>query len=131
MNVTEVKPPHLMSGCVIQVLVTISFLIGIVGNLTALVILYRSAKRRNKKHVLMLRWLAVNDLTAAVGMLTVTNLKRYAVLPEYWTCTALVAMRGFGLGSGIVALIMALERWFALTRPFLYHKVSVLFYYGV
>ncbi|CAG9760035.1 unnamed protein product [Ceutorhynchus assimilis] len=121
---TEViKTPHPMSGFVIQVLVTLSFIIGIVGNMTALVILYRSAKRRNKKHVLLLRWLAINDLTAAVGMLTVTNLKRYEVLPEYWTCTALVILRGFGIGSGIVALIMALERWFALTRPFLYHKL--------
>ncbi|XP_050314649.1 prostacyclin receptor isoform X2 [Anthonomus grandis grandis] len=120
-SVTAVPLP--MSSCIIRVLVTISFLIGIVGNSIALVILKRSAKRRNKKHVLMLRWLAVNDLTAAIGMLLTTNLRRYQVLPEYGTCTALVLIRGFGLGSGIVALIMALERWFALTRPFLYHKL--------
>lgn len=101
-----------------------SFLIGIIGNSSALVILYRSAKRRNKKHVLMLRWLACNDLTAAIGMLIITNLKRYTTgLSEFWICTFFTILRGFGFGSGIVALIMALERWFALTRPFLYHKL--------
>lgn len=116
-------PTPLMSAMIIQVLVTISFLIGIFGNIAALVILYRSAKRRNRKHVLMLRWLAINDLTAAIGMLTFTNVKRYAVLPEEFSCTVLVLLRGFGLGSGCVAFTMALERWLALTRPFLYHKV--------
>ncbi|XP_066247301.1 prostaglandin E2 receptor EP3 subtype isoform X1 [Euwallacea similis] len=124
MNLTELtrSPSHVSSG-IIKGLVVVSFIIGIIGNTIALIILYRSAKRRNKKHVLMLRWLAVNDLTAAVGMLTITNMRRYDVLPEYWTCTSLVILRGFGLGSGIVALIMALERWFALTRPFLYQKL--------
>ncbi|KAL1493182.1 hypothetical protein ABEB36_011288 [Hypothenemus hampei] len=122
MNVTEIGQPS-PAPYIIQIIVTCSFIIGIIGNSIALMILYSSAKRRNKKHVLLLRWLAINDLTAAVGMLTLTNLKRYSVLPEYWTCTALLIIRGFGLGSGIVALVMALERWFALTRPFLYHKL--------
>ncbi|XP_019760501.1 prostacyclin receptor isoform X1 [Dendroctonus ponderosae] len=126
MNITEVKSPQPMSSVGFQVLITISFVIGIVGNSIALVILsanHPTAKRRNKKHVLMLRWLAVNDLTAAIGMLVFTNVNRYKILPKYWTCTALVLLRGFGLGSGTVALIMALERWFALTRPFVYQKL--------
>lgn len=123
LNVTAVAKNTGHSSCILQVLVTISFLIGIIGNSTALVILYKSAKTRNRKHVLMLRWLAINDLTAAIGMMTATNLRRYGIVPDYWTCTALVIVRGFGLGSGGVALIMALERWLALTRPFLYHKL--------
>ncbi|KAF7268543.1 hypothetical protein GWI33_018415 [Rhynchophorus ferrugineus] len=56
-------------------------------------------------------------------MMTVTNLRRYSLVPDDWTCIALVVLRGFGLGSGCVAFIMALERWLALTRPFLYHKI--------
>lgn len=129
MNVTEdilVPKSRAMPQTIIYLIVTMSFLIGIIGNSSALVILYRSAKRRNKKHVLMLRWLACNDLTAAIGMLIITNLKRYTTgLSEFWICTFFTILRGFGFGSGIVALIMALERWFALTRPFLYHKVKL------
>lgn len=129
MNVTEdilLPKSRAMPQTIIYLIVTMSFLIGIIGNSSALVILYRSAKRRNKKHVLMLRWLACNDLTAAIGMLIITNLKKYATgLSEFWICTFFTILRGFGFGSGIVALIMALERWFALTRPFLYYKVRL------
>lgn len=106
-----------------QVLATVSFLIGAAGNLAALWILYRTAKRRNKKHVLLLRCLATNDLVAQVGMLLLIHLKRYDVLPDYWSCVGFVLLRAFGLGSGCVAFVMALERWLALTRPFFYHQV--------
>ncbi|XP_060537251.1 cannabinoid receptor 1 isoform X3 [Cylas formicarius] len=114
---------HHPYGLVSQILTTISFLIGITGNIAALWILYKSARTRNRKHVLMLRWLSTNDLVAVVGMLTANYLKRYSVIPEFWSCVSFVVLRAFGLGSGCVAFIMALERWLALTRPFLYHKV--------
>lgn len=107
-----------------DILITVAFVIGLIGNLAALWILYKTAKRRNKKHLFMLRCLAVNDLVAQLGMLLMLNLKKYQVLPGHWVCAALVILRAFGLGSGCVAFVMAFERWLALTRPFLYHQVS-------
>lgn len=38
-------------------------------------------------------------------------------------CAARVGLRVFGIGSVCIAVTMALERYLALTRPFLYHKV--------
>nr|XP_023025315.1 prostaglandin E2 receptor EP2 subtype isoform X3 [Leptinotarsa decemlineata] len=105
------------------ILTTIAFLVGLAGNIAALWILFRTAKRRNKKHLFMLRCLASNDLTAQVGMLLLITLKRVHVLPEYLACAGFVFVRAFGLGSGCVAFVMALERWLALTRPFLYHQL--------
>lgn len=43
-------------------------------------------------------------------------------------CAARVVLRVFGIGSVCIAVTMALERYLALTRPFLYQKVSYLFY---
>lgn len=106
-----------------DVLITVAFIIGLIGNLAALWILYRTAKRRNKKHLFLLRCLAINDLVAQIGMLAVLNLKRIQIVPVYWICVSLVVLRAFGLGSGCVAFVMAFERWLALTRPFLYHQV--------
>lgn len=68
----------------------------------------------------------MNDLVAQVGMLLLINLKRHDVLPDYWACVGFVLLRAFGLGSGCVAFVMALERWLALTRPFFYHQVGRL-----
>lgn len=109
-----------------EVLIAVAFMIGLIGNLAALWILYKTAKRRNKKHLLLLRCLAINDLVAQFGMLLVLNLKKNQLLPDYWSCVAFVVLRAFGLGSGCVAFVMAFERWLALTRPFLYHQVSFL-----
>lgn len=39
-----------------------------------------------------------------------------------WTCIGRVLGRVFGLNSGCVALIMAMERWLALTKPFTYQQ---------
>ncbi|VEN64579.1 unnamed protein product [Callosobruchus maculatus] len=106
----------------IQILITIAFLIGVLGNITALWILYKTANRRNKKHLFLLRCLAVNDLITQVGMLHFIYLGRYQGIP-YWNCVGFVLIQAFGLGSGCVAFIMAFVRWLALTRPFLYHQV--------
>lgn len=40
------------------------------------------------------------------------------------SCVARVVLRVFGIGSVCIAVTMALERYLALTRPFLYQKVS-------
>jgi len=102
-----------------------------VGNTAALVILSREKKgagtgRNTSKHQLMLRCLAWNDLAALLGMLVLMQAQLH--LPPHLTathafCVARVAMRLFGLGSGVVALVMAAERWLALSHPFLYQQV--------
>lgn len=108
-------------GLAIRIIINTLFLVGAVGNIAALWILHKSAKKRNKKHVLLLRCLAVNDLIAQIGMLVLTQ--KFKLIPPYWTCVGFVLLRGFAIGSGCVAFVMALERWFALTKPFLYHQV--------
>ncbi|XP_071441142.1 prostacyclin receptor [Hetaerina americana] len=40
----------------------------------------------------------------------------------HFLCVLRVVWRLFGLGSGCIAIVMAVERWLALTRPFLYQK---------
>lgn len=111
-------------GILGQIVVTISYVIGIVGNSIALIILYKSARIRNRKQTLMLRCLAVNELVALLGMLVVMYLYLYHLISEYWSCVFRVVLRMFGLGSGCVAIVMAFERWIALTRPFQCKKVS-------
>lgn len=108
-----------------QVVITTFYIVGVVGNLAALGFLYRSeSKPRNQKHALMLRCLASNDLVAIVGMMTQMNLQLYypTLAHSLWFCRFRVLWRLFGLGSGCVAIVMAVERWFALTRPFFYQK---------
>lgn len=59
------------------------------------------------------------------------------VVAEQWAwaarsqlyCAARVVLRVFGVGSVCIAVTMALERYLALTRPFLYQKVSCVFIY--
>lgn len=104
-------------------LIQLAFLIGLIANLAALYILYKTAKRRNKKHLFMLRCLATNDLMAQIGMIILTNKFFYENVPPSIYCPSFVVVRAFGLGSGCVAFVMALERWLALTRPFLYHQL--------
>jgi len=127
-NGTEVFSDTHKKGEAFQVVFTIMYVIGALGNLAALTILYRNEKKtRNKKIVLMLRCLASNDLVALLGMLVLMNLQFY--LPNERVCSlqfcvARVIWRQFGLSSGCVAVVMAVERWLALTHPFLYQKVS-------
>lgn len=114
-----------------QIIVTTSYIIGAIGNIVALYILYKSAKIRNRKHTLMLMCLATNDLVALFGMLILMYLQLYIpfIMQTYWFCVFRVVLRIFGIGSGCVAIVMAFERWIALTRPFLCKKVSCFIYF--
>lgn len=110
-----------------EVVLAVCYAVGIAGNLAALVILVRGGRRahRNARHSLMLRCLACNDLVALLGMLVMmeAQLRLPAdLVRSRCFCALRVVWRLFGLGSGSVALVMALERWLALTRPFLYQK---------
>lgn len=107
-----------------EVLINLTYVLGVLGNLAALWILYRSSRTRNSKHILMLRCLIMNDLVAVLGMLSLLHIQKYTLLPVYWCCVLYVFMRAIGLGSGCVAFVMALERWLALTRPFVYQQVG-------
>lgn len=74
----------------------------------------------------MLRCLATNDLVALLGMLIQMYVTIYAgsVTTNRAFCSLRVVWRLFGLFSGCVAIVMAVERWLALTRPFVYQKVK-------
>lgn len=74
----------------------------------------------------MLRCLATNDLVALLGMLVQMYVTIYVAGATSMRifCSLRVVWRLFGLFSGCVAIVMAAERWLALTRPFLYQKVS-------
>ncbi|XP_008203951.2 rhodopsin, GQ-coupled isoform X1 [Nasonia vitripennis] len=95
-------------------------IVGILGNLSALFILLHKDKRRNRKHLLMLRCLTINDLVAITGTYAQMFVSRYVGLHKF--CYLHVVWRLFGLFSGCVAIVMAVERWIALTRPFVYQK---------
>lgn len=73
----------------------------------------------------MLRCLASNDLVALLGMLVQMYISIYVagVTSNRAFCSLRVVWRLFGLFSGCVAIVMAAERWLALTRPFVYQKV--------
>ncbi|KAA0187575.1 hypothetical protein HAZT_HAZT004834 [Hyalella azteca] len=75
------------------------------------------------RQTLLLRCLATNDLVALLG----SCLQMYVTLyfrvgSTKWSCAVRVVLRVFGLGSGFVALAMAVERWLALSHPFFYQK---------
>jgi prostaglandin E receptor 4 len=70
----------------------------------------------------MLRCLTINDLIAMLGTWVQMYISRY--WPGNGFCYLHVVWRLFGLFSGCVAIVMAGERWLALTRPFLYQKVG-------
>ncbi|XP_012280574.1 prostaglandin E2 receptor EP2 subtype [Orussus abietinus] len=107
-----------------QMVLTLVYITGVIGNISALVILFHRDKRRNRKHLLMLRCLAVNDLVALLGMLVQMYVTIYVgqVSSTRAFCSLRVVWRLFGLFSGCVAIVMAGERWLALTRPFVYQK---------
>lgn len=92
---------------------------------------HRDSQPRNSRHALMLRCLASNDLVAVLGMLVLMNVQLYqpSLAHSLFFCRLRVLWRIFGLGSGCVALVMAVDRYLALTRPFFYQKVSVNFLY--
>ncbi|XP_050101109.1 prostaglandin E2 receptor EP4 subtype isoform X2 [Anopheles aquasalis] len=117
------KPIILATPC--SVIVFLSYIFGCVGNLVALIHLWRNV--RNTKHALMLKCLLTNDLIGLSGMFVQMCLHLY--LPKELVaanirhfCTLRVIWRVFGISSGCVAFIMALERYIALAKPFFYHK---------
>uniref|UniRef100_A0A1A9WT73 G-protein coupled receptors family 1 profile domain-containing protein n=1 Tax=Glossina brevipalpis TaxID=37001 RepID=A0A1A9WT73_9MUSC len=71
--------------------------------------------------------LSTNNFIGLLGMLSTLVLKIYLpqdVFKQYikWDCVGKVVWRFFGLSSGCIAAVMAIERWMALARPFIYHK---------
>ncbi|XP_063873440.1 prostaglandin E2 receptor EP4 subtype-like isoform X1 [Scylla paramamosain] len=107
----------------VQVFITVLYVIGILSNMAALCIISRSETQRYRKQTFMLRCLVGNDLTALLGMLVQMHVSLYVEnLNEKWLCASRVVFRAFGLGSGCVALVMAVERWLALTHPFIYPR---------
>ncbi|XP_043483903.1 prostaglandin E2 receptor EP3 subtype [Leptopilina heterotoma] len=122
-NATNDKTvPHVSLAA--QILLTMVYIAGVVGNVSALTILFHEDKRRNPKHLLMLRCLATNDLVALLGMLMQMYMTIYVndMQTSQVACSFRVIWRLFGLFSGCVAIVMAAERWLALTRPFVYQK---------
>ncbi|KAJ8711551.1 hypothetical protein PYW08_008505 [Mythimna loreyi] len=106
-------------------LVKVVYAIGIVGNACAIIALRRGERRvRNRKHLLLLTSLAANDLVALVGMMCAMLVGEHVpgVGSTRAYCATRVVLRVFGIGSVCIAVTMALERYLALTRPFLYQK---------
>ncbi|XP_013116889.2 prostaglandin E2 receptor EP2 subtype [Stomoxys calcitrans] len=106
---------------------TIVIVLGVIGNFLALVILARKRAAKHSKYTFMLRCLSTNNFIGLLGMLTTLMLKLYLppeVFEDYtkWDCVGKVVWRFFGLSSGCIAAVMAIERWMALARPFIYHK---------
>ncbi|XP_049885856.1 prostaglandin E2 receptor EP2 subtype [Pectinophora gossypiella] len=107
------------------VVIKVVYSIGIIGNAVAIVALRKGERRvRNRKHLLLLTFLAANDLIALVGMMcAMVVAEQHPRLRETQAyCVVRVVMRVFGIGSVCIAVTMALERYLALTRPFLYQK---------
>ncbi|CAH2055007.1 unnamed protein product, partial [Iphiclides podalirius] len=124
-NATVAVSPLRHGGKVFMVLVKVVYAVGIVGNAAAIVALRRGERRvRNRKHLLLLTSLAANDLVALVGMVCamVVSEQVPGARNTRLYCAARVLLRVFGVGSVCIAVTMALERYLALTRPFLYQK---------
>ena len=66
------------------------------------------------------------EFVGLVGMLTIMIIKRSAphlYKSHIWIfCFSRILWRFFGLSSGCVAFLLAVERYFALTKPFFYCK---------
>ncbi|XP_014297216.1 rhodopsin, GQ-coupled [Microplitis demolitor] len=123
-TLTEIMSTQKRLTSVQLIILTLVFFLGIVGNISALIILFYKDKRRNHKHLLMLRCLAVNDLVALLGQLIQMYVATFAssIATQQYFCALRILWRTFGLFSGGVAIVMAVERWLALTRPFVYQK---------
>ncbi|XP_073959063.1 prostaglandin E2 receptor EP3 subtype [Choristoneura fumiferana] len=124
-NVTVKNCPGSQGGQMFLTILKVVYAVGIIGNSVAIVCLRRGEKRvRNRKHLLLLTSLASNDLVALVGMMASMVAASYApwVRETRAYCIIRVVLRVFGIGSVCIAVTMALERYLALTRPFLYQK---------
>lgn len=129
----NVSTPSIMEdrhiGMWCQILVTISHIIGMLGNITALYLLSCIDRQfQVRKTHLMLSHLASNDFAALLTSMVLMHLQLYqpSVKKGQWFCAFRVILRGLGLCSGCVATVMALERWLALVKPFVYKKVIEL-----
>nr|QDO79407.1 prostaglandin E2 receptor [Manduca sexta] len=126
-NISTIAPAvsSAPKGKVFGVVLKVVYAIGIIGNAAAIIALRRGERRvRNRKHLLLLTSLAANDLVALVGMMLAMVLAEHVpgVRDTRLHCAARVVLRVFGVGSVCIAVTMALERYLALTRPFLYQK---------
>ncbi|XP_038207386.1 prostaglandin E2 receptor EP2 subtype [Zerene cesonia] len=129
-NATETISSSRPHRHVFMYVVKVAYAFGIVGNAAAIVALRIGEKRvRNRKHLLLLTSLAVNDLVALVGMLSALLVAEQfpSLSKTQYYCAARVGLRVFGIGSVCIAVTMALERYLALTRPFLYQKQVTYF----
>uniref|UniRef100_A0A0A9W3D8 Prostaglandin E2 receptor EP4 subtype n=1 Tax=Lygus hesperus TaxID=30085 RepID=A0A0A9W3D8_LYGHE len=116
-------PPAMSIGA--QSLINSVYIFGIINNLGALGYLFGSEHApKNARTSLVLKCLAFNDLLAVLGMWTQMNLRNLFPFVSYthWFCVFRVVWRSFGLGSGCIVCVMAIDRWLALTRPFFYQK---------
>lgn len=101
---------------------------GIFGNLLELFILHRARSSSNQKHVFMLRCMSTNDLIVLVGIMVHLFVRNRwpNIQKSVWSCRIIILLRFFGTYSGWVAIMMAFERWLALTKPFFfYQKVRI------
>lgn len=68
------------------------------------------------------------DFVGLMGMLSQLTVTSYAAPDGFFKqnirmfCFVRIVWRFFGLSSGCVAFVMAIERYFALTKPFYYCK---------
>ncbi|CAH2095018.1 unnamed protein product [Euphydryas editha] len=127
-NITNsTASPIRPGGKMFKIVVKVVYAIGIISNAAAIIALRRGERRvRNRKHLLLLTSLAANDLVALVGMvcaMVVSEQLPWARETRLY-CATRVVLRVFGVGSVCIAVTMALERYLALTRPFLYQKVN-------
>lgn len=73
-------------------------------------------------------YMASNNFVALFGMFVLYKTQIYLPLDIYTKytrhfCAFRVVWRFFGFNSGCIAVVMATERWLALTRPFFYRKI--------
>lgn len=72
--------------------------------------------------------MATNNFVALLGMFILYKTQIYLPIDIYQRftrhfCAFRVVWRFFGFNSGCIAVVMATERFLALTRPFIYRKV--------
>lgn len=123
-NGTTLDDRHIGMWC--QIVVTISHILGMAGNITALYLLNCiDRKFQVRKIHLLLSYLASNDFAALLTSMVLMHLQLYqpTLKKGQWFCELRVILRGLGLCSGCVATVMAIERWLALVKPFVYKKV--------
>ncbi|CRL04188.1 CLUMA_CG017303, isoform A [Clunio marinus] len=109
-------------------LVSMLYIVGIIGSLLALLHLCQKQNLKNSKQAFMLKFLMTLDFVGLMGMLSQLTIRSYLDNDGFYKdhiwlfCFIRLVWRFFGLSSGCVAFIMAIERYFALTKPFFYCK---------